>query len=148
MSFTTQQNMIYAKNSLVWNLSTCDCEIAEYLKIFALIKSSDSLITCDEIKDTSETVSMDSTHHHQYKKWNEILYFHTVLLVAVCLLLLLIIVINWSLIETKNYITTLIKMVMTNELKESDIKNYPCHYFDDMISISDLDFENILLGKK
>ena len=39
-------------------------------------------------------------------------------------------------------------MVMTNELKESDIKNYPCYYFDDMISISDLDFENILLGKK
>ena len=119
-----------------------------------MIKSSDSLITCDEIKDTSETVLMNSTHHHhyhhhhQYKKWNEILYFHTVLLVAVCFLLLLIIVINWSLIETKNYITTLIKMVMTNELKESDIKNYPCHYFDDMISISDLDFENILLGKK
>lgn len=25
-------------------------------------------------------------------------------------------------------------MVMTNELKESDIKNYPCYYFDDMIS--------------
>ena len=43
--------------SVVWNPSTCDCEILEYLKNYAYMKSIDSLITCDEIIDIPETMS-------------------------------------------------------------------------------------------
>ena len=34
------------------------------------------------------------------------------------------------------------------ELKEIDIKNRTCYYFSDIMRVVDIDFENILLGKK
>ena len=41
-------------------------------------------------------------------------------------------------------------MESENELKEIDIKNCTCYYFDDTIRSCDrnIDFNNILLGKK
>ena len=35
-----------------------------------------------------------------------------------------------------------------NNLKEINIKNHTCYYFDDVIKIEDLDFDNILLDEK
>ena len=39
-------------------------------------------------------------------------------------------------------------MASKNELKKIDIKNRACYYFDDIIKIKDIDFDNILLDKK
>ena len=39
-------------------------------------------------------------------------------------------------------------MERNNELKEIDIKNRTCHYFNDIIKIEDFDFGNILLDEK
>ena len=35
-----------------------------------------------------------------------------------------------------------------NELKEIDIKNHTCYYFDDTMRVKDIDFDNILLDEK
>ena len=35
-----------------------------------------------------------------------------------------------------------------NNLKEINIKNHTCYYFDDVIKIEDYDFDNILLDEK
>ena len=37
---------------------------------------------------------------------------------------------------------------MKNELKEIDIKNRVCYYFDDIVNGTDINFSNILLDKK
>ena len=34
-------------------------------------------------------------------------------------------------------------MVSNNELEETDIKNYSCYYFDDIININDVHFHNL-----
>ena len=39
-------------------------------------------------------------------------------------------------------------MKSKNELKETDIKNYVCYYFDDIINGKNINFSNILLVKK
>ena len=39
-------------------------------------------------------------------------------------------------------------MESNDELKESDIKNRTCYYFDDIMSVGDFDFNNILLDEK
>ena len=39
-------------------------------------------------------------------------------------------------------------MKSNNELKEIDIKNRPCFYFDDIINGTKINFSNILLDKK
>ena len=39
-------------------------------------------------------------------------------------------------------------MGSNNELKEINIKNHTCHYFDDVIKIDKFDFDNILLDEK
>ena len=36
----------------------------------------------------------------------------------------------------------------SNELKETDIKNRTCYYFDDIIKLEDLDFDDILIDQK
>ena len=36
----------------------------------------------------------------------------------------------------------------SNKLKETDIKNHTCYYFDNIININHLDFDNILLDGK
>ena len=41
-----------------------------------------------------------------------------------------------------------IKKRMNHELKVIDIKNLTCYYFDEIISLNDLDFGNILLDEK
>ena len=38
-------------------------------------------------------------------------------------------------------------MKSNDELKETDIKNRKCYYFDDIIKIEDFDFD-ILIGEK
>ena len=39
-------------------------------------------------------------------------------------------------------------MKSNNELKEINIKNSTCYYFDDIIKIEDFDFDNISLDEK
>ena len=48
-------------------------------------------------------------------------------------------------IETERKI---IKMESDDELKETNIKNRTCYYFDDIIKLEDFAFDNILLDKK
>ena len=38
-------------------------------------------------------------------------------------------------------------MKSNDGLKQTDIKNNTCYYFDDIININDLDLENILIDK-
>ena len=39
-------------------------------------------------------------------------------------------------------------MKRNDELKETDIKNHTCYYFDDIIRVSIIDFGDILLDEK
>ena len=39
-------------------------------------------------------------------------------------------------------------MESNDKLKEIDIKNCTCYYFDDIIKTEDFDFDNILFNKK
>ena len=39
-------------------------------------------------------------------------------------------------------------MESNDGLKEINIKNFTCYYFDDIIKIEDFDFDNILLDEK
>ena len=39
-------------------------------------------------------------------------------------------------------------MEIRDELKETDIKNRTCYYFDDTMAVGDTDSGNTLLGKK
>ena len=39
-------------------------------------------------------------------------------------------------------------MESKDELKEIDIKNRTCYYFDDIVRIIDINFRDILQGKK
>ena len=39
-------------------------------------------------------------------------------------------------------------MESKNELKEIDIKDHMCYYFDDVIKIEDFDINDILISKK
>ena len=39
-------------------------------------------------------------------------------------------------------------MESKNELKEIDIKNCTCYYFDDIVKIENLDLDNILMDEK
>ena len=50
--------------------------------------------------------------------------------------------------NTYYHITDNINIEVNNELKENDISNCPCYYFDDIINISDLDLVNISLNEK
>ena len=42
----------------------------------------------------------------------------------------------------------IIKMESIDKLKEIDINNCTCYYFDDIIKIEDFDPDNILIDKK
>ena len=39
-------------------------------------------------------------------------------------------------------------MESNDELKETDMKNCTCYYFDDIMTVGDFNFDNILLGGK
>ena len=39
-------------------------------------------------------------------------------------------------------------MASNNESKETHIKRQTCYYFDDIVNISDIDLDNILLDQK
>ena len=41
----------------------------------------------------------------------------------------------------------IISMDSNNELKENDIKNRKCYYFDDIIKIEDFDLDDILIDE-
>ena len=45
------------------------------------------------------------------------------------------------------YYKYIIKMESNDQLKEIDIKNRACYYFDDIIKIEDFDPDNFLLGE-
>ena len=117
--------------------------------IYVYVKSliNDWLITCDEIIDMSETVSIDSINK-KVKYKTDFFVFYTILLVNICLLLLIIIVINCyniknQLIQNNIHILIIYKVIGSNKIKEKDIKNRTCYYFDDIININDLDLGNI-----
>ena len=46
-------------------------------------------------------------------------------------------------IDIKNIIK-----IESNELKETDTKNWTCFYFNDIIKIEDFDFDNVLINEK
>ena len=46
------------------------------------------------------------------------------------------------------YYKYIIKMESNDQLKEVDIKNRACYYFDDIIKIEDFDPDNFLIGEK
>ena len=52
--------------------------------------------------------------------------------------------------QNKNiyYLINNIKTESNNELKEINIKNRICYYFDDIININDLDLDNISVDEK
>ena len=54
-------------------------------------------------------------------------------------------VMNYKKFHINNWI---IKLESNNELKEIDIKNRTCYYFDDIIEIEDFDLDNILIDEK
>ena len=39
-------------------------------------------------------------------------------------------------------------MESTNKLKEINVKNHSCHYFDDIIKFEDFDLDDILIDEK
>ena len=39
-------------------------------------------------------------------------------------------------------------MESNNKLKEINIKNWTCYYFDDIMKIDDFDFDNILINQR
>ena len=39
-------------------------------------------------------------------------------------------------------------MIESNKLKELDIENHTCYYYDDMIKIEDFDFDRVLRDEK
>ena len=39
-------------------------------------------------------------------------------------------------------------MESNNKLKEINIKNWTCYYFDDIMKIDDFDFDNILINER
>ena len=47
--------------------------------------------------------------------------------------------------KTYNYI---IEMESSNKLRETDVKNHTCYYFDDIVNVNDLHLDNILLDEK
>ena len=95
----------------------------------------------------SKTVSIDSINKKvKYKM--DFFVFYTILLVNICLLLLIMIVINCyniknQLIQNNIHILIIYKVIGNNKIKEKDIKNRTCYYFDDIININDLDLGNI-----
>ena len=89
------------KSNYIWNTSTSDCEVAEYIENYAYMKSYDSVITYVEIivvvaksyNNISENVEpVLLIKKTKYKMDHYI--FHTIVLVPISLLLLIIITIN------------------------------------------------------
>ena len=39
-------------------------------------------------------------------------------------------------------------MESTNKLKEINVKNHSCYYFDDIIKVEDFDLDDILIDEK
>ena len=92
-------------------------------------------------------MSVDSINK-KVKYKTDFFVFCTILLVNICLLLLIIIVINCyniknQLIQNNIHILIIYKVISSNKIKEKDIKNRTCYYFDDIININDLDLGNI-----
>ena len=52
--------------------------------------------------------------------------------------------------QNKNsyYHTNIVEMESNNELKEIDIQNHVCYYFEDIINVNDLHLDNILWDEK
>ena len=64
----------------VLNRSICSCEISEYSKSYAYMKSfsDDSVVSCDEVINTLDTVSIDPINKiYMYIYRKEYYIFHT-----------------------------------------------------------------------
>ena len=48
----------------------------------------------------------------------------------------------------RKIVLTSVTMGSNDKLKEIDIKNYTCYYFDDIIKTEDFDLDNILIYEK
>ena len=79
------------KEDYVWNPSTCACEIDEYLKNYAYMKSliKNTIIRCDSNIDTPHTLQLILLI--KIKTQKDYYIFHTTFLVAIVLLLLTVI---------------------------------------------------------
>ena len=74
-------------------------------------------------------------------------FIHFILMVIICLLLLIVICVNCYFCYTK-YRSKQKNLLpfhdISIKLKEIDVKNCTCYYFDEIIKIEDFDFNNIL----
>ena len=107
----------------------------------------DSVITCDEIIDTAETMPINSNDEKSSYKMDYYIW-HTFLLVTILLLKNNIIIVIISQNKKTYYHINNIKMDSNKNLKEIDIKNRTYYYFDDILNIHDLDLDNISLDEK
>ena len=111
VSAKIQKNIIHVKKVYIWNLATCSCENVEYLASTI----QDSVITCDEIIDDANSVSINvptnvmsatstsvkstaSTNFHDKKvRYKMDCYIlHTVLLVVILLFIITIICYHYA----------------------------------------------------
>ena len=109
------------------------------------------MIKCDEIID-----AVAKSYHEETKtnptitvltknpSTNSYIVLHFLLIIKA----LLIVVTIYRQIKRNWNLKYLIKMESNDELKEIDIKNCTCYYFDDIIKIEDFDFDNILINEK
>ena len=102
-----------------------------------------SVIACDEVIDTAETMPINSnckkaTYKTEYYIW------HTFLLVTILLLKTVTIIVIISQNKKTYYHSNNIKMESNKKLKEIDIKNRTYYYFDN-ISLDEKSYENFLI---
>ena len=113
----------------------------------------DSVVKCDEIIDVTKstlTKTIPTKPVPTKCSWTN---FY-ILLSLLSIMTAVTIYVKKNINQNKNiyyHITILhiyYKMESNNKLREIDIKNCTCFYFDEIIKIEDLDFNNILRNKK
>ena len=131
----------------IWNHATYSCEKGECSGNII----DDLVIKCDEIID-----AVAKSYHEETKtnptitvltknpSTNSYIVLHFLLIIKA----LLIVVSIYRQIKRNWNLKYVIKMESNDELKEIDIKNCTCYYFDDIIKIEDFDFDNILINEK
>ena len=136
----------------IWNPATCSCKNGKHLASIL----DDSVITFHESIDETRTVPTKTIPTNFIEKEitcrTKTLYvLFTFLLIHITLLIA--VNINCYLVKyqakQKFCINKcIIKMESNEKLKEIDIKNRTCYYFDYIIKFEDFDLDNILIHKK
>ena len=148
----------------IWNPATCSCKNDKYLASII----DDPVITCDEIiyaeaKLNDEETKTVPTNYNEKNITCKTENFYIILgFLLITIALLISVSIYCYLIkyrakqkhllpfhETNNELKMFVLIIYyqktesKNELKEIDIKNHTCYYFNDVIKIKDFDINNI-----